>query len=114
MVVGSSAVDVVAGIDVVAGNVVVVLGSTVVVVVEVDEVVVVLDDVVVVDEVVVVDDVVVVGSGGKVVVDSTDEVVVVGVLCQADARNGKKLNRTAGSGISQRLYCFISVPCSEY
>lgn len=86
----------------------VVLGSTVVVVVEVDEVVVVLD------EVVVVDDVVVVVSGGKVVVDSTDEVVVVGVLCQADAGNGKKLYRIAGSGMSQWLYCFISVPCSEY
>ena len=79
------------------------------VVVEVDEVVVVLDEVVVV-----LDEVVVVVSGGKVVVDSTDVVVVVGVLCQADAGNGKKLYRIAGSGMSQRLYCFISVPCSEY
>ena len=65
------------------------------VVVEVDEVV---EDVVVVGEVVVVLDVVV------VVVES----------CQADAGSGKKLNRIAGSGISQWLNCFISVPCSEY
>ena len=56
-----------------------------------------------VDEVVVVEDeVVVVVSGGRVVVDSID-VVVVGVLCQADAGNGKKLYRIAGSGMSQRL-----------
>ena len=67
-----------------------------------------------VDEVVVVEDeVVVVVSGGRVVVDSID-VVVVGVLCQADAGSGKKLSTTAGSGMSQWLNCFISVPCSEY
>lgn len=78
------------------------------VVVEVDEVVVVLDEVVVVEDVVVV-----VGSKGRVVVDSID-VVVVGVLCQARAGSGKKLYRIAGSGMSQRLNCFISVPCTEY
>jgi len=54
-----------------------------------------------VDEVVVVEDVVVV-SGGRVVVDSID-VVVVGVLCQARAGSGKKLYRIAGNGMSQRL-----------
>jgi len=64
-----------------------------VVVVEVDEVVVVLDEVVVVEDVVVVGEVVVV----------LDVVVVVVESCQADAGNGKKLNRTAGSGISQWL-----------
>ena len=77
------------------------------VVVEVDEVV------VVVDEVVVVEDMVVVDSIDEVVVDSID-VVVVGVLCQADAGSGKKLSTTAGSGMSQWLNCFISVPCTEY
>ncbi len=83
------------------------------VVVVLDEVVVVEDEVVVVEDVVVVDEVVVVGSVDEVVVDSID-VVVVGVLCQADAGSGKKLYRTAGSGMSQWLNCFISVPCTEY
>ena len=58
---------------------------------------------VVVDVEVVVVDVVVVGSVVVVEVDEVVDVVVVGVLCQADARSGKKLNRIAGRGISQWL-----------